>query len=159
MSIVICPTDNREHMLAVIMANTGFTTPYTNNIIWSQYLPQYYNQSYAGEFAYQFLISVGTNYVGCEYLRLDISGSANHLDGMAGLCRRFLVYPTHAVWPTSLVTIALNATLHADQDNEAVPGPFKRMYKMGRMRAFTILFVGMFIYFWVSRLLHLLTLN
>ena len=55
-------------MLSVIMANTGFSTPYTNYIIWSQYLPQYYGQTYAGEFAYQFLITMGTNFVGCTYL-------------------------------------------------------------------------------------------
>ena len=72
---------------------------------------------------------------------------------MAGLCRRFLVYPTHAVWPTSLVTIALNATLHSDKDDEPVKGPFNRMFKMGRMRAFVILFVGMFVYFWVRPIL------
>lgn len=122
-------------MLATIMANTGFSTPYTNNIIWSQFLPQYYNQSYAGQFSYQILIGLGTNFVGY---------------GMAGLCRRFLVYPTYAVWPTSLVTIALNATLHSNKDNEPVKGPLGRMYRMGRMKAFVVLFVGMFVYFWVS---------
>jgi hypothetical protein len=70
--------------------------------------------------------------------------------GMAGLCRRFLVYPTHAVWPTSLVTIALNSTLHSEQADEPVKGPLGRMYRMGRMKAFVILFAAMFVYFWVS---------
>jgi len=64
---------------------------YSDNIIWSQALPQYYNQSYAKQFSYQILVGLGTNFVGY---------------GMAGLTRRFLVYPSYAVWPTSLVTIA-----------------------------------------------------
>jgi len=69
----------KEHMLITIMANVGSNTPYTDNIIWAQYLPQYFNQSYAGEFAYQILIGLGTNFVGY---------------GIAGICRKFLVYPS-----------------------------------------------------------------
>lgn len=33
--------NQKEHMLATIMANTGFSTPYTSNIILTQFLPQY----------------------------------------------------------------------------------------------------------------------
>lgn len=32
--------------------------------------------------------------------------------GLAGLTRRFLVYPSFCIWPRSLVTIALNGALH-----------------------------------------------
>jgi hypothetical protein len=35
--------------------------------------------------------------------------------GMAGLTRRFLVYPSYAVWPTSLVTIAREPAARADR--------------------------------------------
>jgi OPT family oligopeptide transporter len=68
----------KEHMLITIMASVGYATPYTDNIIWAQYLPQYFNQSYAGRFSYQILIALSTNFIGY---------------GIAGLCRRFLVYP------------------------------------------------------------------
>lgn len=87
----------KEHMLITIMANVGWHTPYTNYIIWSQYLPTFFNQSYAGQFAYQICIAMGTNFIGY---------------GIAGLCRRFLVYPSYCVWPASLVTIALNSAFH-----------------------------------------------
>jgi hypothetical protein len=68
----------KEHMLITIMASVGYATPYTDNIIWAQYLPQYFNQAYAGHFGYQILIALSTNLIGY---------------GIAGLCRRFLVYP------------------------------------------------------------------
>lgn len=102
------------------------------NIIWSQYLPQYFNQSYAGGFAYQILIALGTNLIGY---------------GLAGLTRRFLVYPASCVWPASLVTIALNSSFHRDS-NPAVEGPFRSMWRMTRLKFFAVTFTAMFIYFW-----------
>jgi OPT family small oligopeptide transporter len=119
-------------MLITIMANVGFSTPYTDNIIWSQYLPQYYNQRYAGQFSYQILIGLGTNFVGY---------------GMAGLTRRFLVYPSYAVWPTSLVTIALNSALHSTAEDVPVKTPFGRTIRASRMKVFLYSFIGMFLYF------------
>ncbi|KKY16838.1 putative opt oligopeptide transporter [Phaeomoniella chlamydospora] len=122
----------KEHMLITIMANVGSNTPYTDNIIWSQYLPQYFNQSYAGSFAYQILIALGTNFVGY---------------GIAGICRRFLVYPSYCVWPASLVTIALNASFHTER-NVSVMGPFKTVFNVSRLRFFLYAFAAMFVYFW-----------
>lgn len=122
----------KEHMLITIMASVGYNTPYTDNIIWSQYLPQYFNQSYAGHFGYQILIALSTNFIGY---------------GIAGLCRKFLVYPSYCVWPASLVTIALNDTFHTE-GNLAVPGPLKRMFTMSRMRFFVLSFSAMFVWFW-----------
>lgn len=122
----------KEHMLITIMASVAATPPYTTSIIWTQYLPQYFNQPYAGQFAYQILISLSTNFVGY---------------GMAGLTRRFLVYPSYCVWPASLVTIALNAAFHTE-DNVPVEGPFKKIFTMSRLRFFMLTFTAMFVYFW-----------
>lgn len=105
---------------------------FQQNIIWAQYLPQYFNQHYAGEFAYQILIALGTNLIGY---------------GLAGLTRRFLVYPSSCVWPASLVTIALNSSFHQDS-NPTVPGPFKSSWSMSRLKFFGITFGAMFFYFW-----------
>ena len=62
--------------------------------------------------------------------------------GLAGLTRRFLVYPSKAVWPTNLATIALNRALHAESNN-VVNG-----WVVSRMRWFMYCFAAMFIYFW-----------
>jgi hypothetical protein len=37
--------------------------------------------------------------------------------GLAGLCRRFLVWPASMVWPQNLVVCALLNTLHAEEDD------------------------------------------
>jgi hypothetical protein len=114
---------------ALILDGTQYNTPYTDNIILSQYLPQYFNQSYAASFAYQILIGLGTNFVGY---------------GLAGLFRRFLIYPSFCVWPSSLVTIALNRAFHSESEIP-VPGPFKRMYNWTRMKVFMFAFGTMFV--------------
>ncbi|KAI1452673.1 OPT-domain-containing protein [Annulohypoxylon moriforme] len=126
------PFSRKEHMLITIMANVSWNYPYTNNIIWVQYLPAYFNQSYAGQFSYQILIALSTNYIGY---------------GMAGVIRRFLVYPSYCVWPSSLVTIALNAAFHNDK-NAPVESPFGKIFTISRIRFFGLTFVAMFVYFW-----------
>ena len=44
------PFNKKEHMLIAIMANTAKSLPYTQYIIWTQVLPQYFNQQYARNF-------------------------------------------------------------------------------------------------------------
>ncbi|KAM0815560.1 putative OPT oligopeptide transporter protein-domain-containing protein [Seiridium cardinale] len=122
----------KEHMLITIMANVSWNYPYTNNIIWVQYLPSYFNQSYAGQFSYQILIALATNFIGY---------------GMAGMIRRFLVYPSYCVWPASLVTIALNSAFHNDKTGP-VESPFGRVFTMSRIKFFGVTFAAMFVYFW-----------
>jgi len=68
---------------------------------------------------------------------------------MAGIIRRFLVNPTYAVWPTSLVTIALNKALHVGNDKTPILGPFGKIFRASRMKCFLVAFTAMFIYFWV----------
>ncbi|KAF7536611.1 hypothetical protein G7Z17_g13018 [Cylindrodendrum hubeiense] len=126
------PFSKKEHMLITIMANVAYNTPYTNYIIWVQYLPQYFDQPYASHFAYQILIALSTNFIGY---------------GMAGICRRFLVYPSYCVWPASLVTIALNSAFHNDI-NTPVEGPFRKVWRISRLKFFYAMFGAMFIWFW-----------
>ncbi|KAK0720170.1 OPT oligopeptide transporter protein-domain-containing protein [Lasiosphaeris hirsuta] len=129
------PFNKKEHMLITIMSNVAKSTPYTNYIVWIQYLPQYFNQPWAISIGYQLLIALSTNFIGY---------------GLAGLCRRFLVYPAYCVWPSSLVTIALNSAFH-DSSTEAavVPGPFNSIWRMSRLKFFTWAFAAMFAYFWL----------
>ncbi|KAK3372999.1 OPT oligopeptide transporter protein-domain-containing protein [Lasiosphaeria ovina] len=128
------PFNRKEHMLVTIMSNVAKSTPYTNYIVWIQYLPQYFDQPWAISIGYQLLIALSTNFIGY---------------GLAGLCRRFLVYPAYCVWPGSLVTIALNSAFHDSATETAVtPGPFKSIWKISRLRYFGIAFGLMFAYFW-----------
>jgi len=126
------PFHKKEHMLITIMANVAYNTPYTNYIIWVQYLPQYFNQPYAAHAGYQILIALSTNFIGY---------------GMAGICRRFIVYPSYCVWPASLVTIALNSAFHTGE-NTAVRGPLGSTWRISRIKFFYLMFGAMFIWFW-----------
>lgn len=128
------PFTAKEHMLVTIMASVGVGVPFTNYIVWIQALPQYFGQTWAVGVGYQVLVALSTNFIGY---------------GLAGLCRRFLVYPASCVWPSSLVTIALNAAFHGttnqqDDGNVANTGP-----RWSRLRFFSAAAVAMFVYFWL----------
>ncbi|OCF34038.1 OPT family small oligopeptide transporter [Kwoniella heveanensis BCC8398] len=125
------PFNKKEHMLISIMANISFTAPYTYYIIPVQAMPQYFNQSFAYNRGYQLLLSLAVNLFGY---------------GLAGLLRRFLVYPSIAIWPATLNTVALVKAFH-QKSNEAVPGPFGRMYRASREKIFLVATLAMFVYF------------
>ena len=60
--------------------------------------------------------------------------------GMAGVLRRYLVYPAVMVWPVNLVQVALFNTLHKDED--LAPGQWSRY------RFFMVATLCMFCYAW-----------
>ncbi|KAI1874910.1 uncharacterized protein JN550_002339 [Neoarthrinium moseri] len=124
--------NKKEHMMIALMATVAQSLPYTQYIVWTQVLPFQFNQQYARSFGYQILIGLSTNFIGY---------------GLAGLTRKFLVYPAYCLWPASLVTIALNAALHREQ-NTPVLGPFKKIFRASRYKFFMLAFTAMFVYFW-----------
>lgn len=125
------PFNHKEHMLITLMASNSFGAPYTFYIIPVQAMPQYFNMSFAYNRGYQILISLAVNLFGL---------------GIAGPLRQFLVAPSVAIWPGSLSTIALIKAFH-EGTNEAVRGPFNRMYKASREKIFLLGTLGMFVYF------------
>ena len=78
-----------------------------------QYFPIHLNQKWASNFGYQresdlissrnrtphpgalVIVALSTNFIGYS---------------LAGLTRRFLVYPPRAIWPTNLAIVALNVS-------------------------------------------------
>ncbi|PFH59349.1 hypothetical protein XA68_12478 [Ophiocordyceps unilateralis] len=128
------PFNKKEHMLIAIMANTSKSLPYTNFMIWTQVLPQYFNQQYARSAGYIFLNAFATNFIGY---------------GLAGIMRKILVKPVYCIWPTAFSTIALNAALHPSvEDERTVAGPWRTTWSISRYRFFLYTFCAMFIYFW-----------
>ena len=125
--------NKKEHMLIAILSGMSASMPYSNQIFWVQYLPFYFNQPHARNFGYMLVNNLATSFIGY---------------GMAGVARRFLVYPSYCVWPASLVAIALNRALH-DEDNQSVPGPLGRIWSMSRYRFFFVASGLMFVYFWI----------
>lgn len=127
------PFNKKEHMLIAIMATTSKSLPYSQYIVWTQVMPHWFNQQWARSFGYQILIAISTNFLGY---------------GLAGLTRRFLVYPSYCVWPATLVTVALNSALH-NESNFPVPGPLRKIFTMSRFKFFMLAFGAMFVYFWL----------
>ena len=73
--------------------------------------------------------------------------------GLAGLCRRFLVWPASMVWPQNLVACTLLNTLHAEDEDDGIGmygGGGERGAKgMSRYKFFMITTVGSFVFFFL----------
>ena len=117
----------KEHMLITVMANVSFDVGYSGYIIVVQLVPSFFNQQWAKDFGYQITLSLSFQLIGF---------------GLAGLARRFLVYPAAAIWPRNLATIALNNSFHTNEN------PVANGWKVSQMRFFLYAFGGMFVYFW-----------
>ncbi|KAJ8661319.1 OPT family small oligopeptide transporter [Lichtheimia ornata] len=115
------PFNMKEHVLITVMANCSVNTAYAVDIITIQRL--WYGQDIG--WGGGLLLIWTTQLLGY---------------GLAGLCRRFLVYPPSMVWPGNLANISLFRSFHiADKD---WTGPT-------RMRWFLYCFCAMFVYYWL----------
>ncbi|ATY60958.1 Oligopeptide transporter OPT superfamily [Cordyceps militaris] len=132
------PFNKKEHILVSIMSFAYDTAPYTNQIVWIQALPQYFDQGWAYDVGYQLSVALSTAFIGY---------------GFAGITRRFIVWPSHCIWPNSLATIALNSAFHSNDGTQPVPGPFNTTWAWSRIKFFLVVFVAMFIYFWLPNTL------
>jgi hypothetical protein len=138
------PWNIKEHALVGIMANVSIWSPYTINAIVASQM--YYRLSM--DYWFQLMLVLATQLTGF---------------GLAGLCRRFLVWPASMVWPQNLALCALLNTLHG-KDNEEVPqrgmsdavgrrdaGMLGRWSKrpMTKYRHFIMVFIGSFLFFFL----------
>ncbi|TFL07122.1 OPT oligopeptide transporter [Pterulicium gracile] len=94
------PWNIKEHVLVYIMANVAVNPPYALNAI---VVSDVY---YKIELGYWFNLVL--------VLSTQLTGF-----GLAGLCRRFLVWPASMVWPQNLVACTLLNTLHAEDEDES----------------------------------------
>ncbi|KAG6332224.1 hypothetical protein ID866_6863 [Astraeus odoratus] len=116
------PWNIKEHVLVYIMANVAVGPPYALNAI----VVAQMNYNFEAGYWFSALLVVATQLTGF---------------GLAGLCRRFLVWPASMVWPQNLVTCTLLNTLHAE-DEEELGG-------ISRYRYFVLVATGAFFYFFV----------
>lgn len=117
------PWNIKEHVLVYIMANVAVGPPYALTAI------------VVGEFYYD--IKLGFWFSLVLVLATQLTGF-----GLAGLCRRFLVWPASMVWPANLVVCTLLNTLHAE-DEDTSTGSITR-YKW-----FICVFTGAFFFFFL----------
>ncbi|KAG8832746.1 hypothetical protein FRC17_000756 [Serendipita sp. 399] len=114
------PFNVKEHVLIYIMSNISTAPSFSLNII------------VVSEMYYQLVYGAGFN------LTLILSSQMIGL-GLAGLARRFVVWPASMVWPANLVTCTLMNTLHAGEDSDRRTG-------ITRFRFFLYVATGAF--FW-----------
>lgn len=122
------PWNFKEQMLATIFYSVSGGTPYVTSNIHVQKLHLFYNNQWA-DFGYQVLLILSTQFMGF---------------GFAGIMRRFAVYPTKAVWPTLLPTLALSSALVKPEKKSIING-----WKISRYYFFLITFAASFLYYWL----------
>ncbi|XBW38791.1 hypothetical protein QEN19_004375 [Hanseniaspora menglaensis] len=124
------PWTDKEQMFATLCIAISMPDFYPSYNILVQKL--YYGQDVS--FNYQFWLSLCVQMMGF---------------GFSGILRKFVVYPSKAMWPTSLSTIALNRTLLTPE--QASSGDSKKF--ITRYKLFFIAFLAMLIYQWIPSFL------
>ncbi|SCZ95997.1 BZ3500_MvSof-1268-A1-R1_Chr8-1g09935 [Microbotryum saponariae] len=113
----------KEHTVLVIIANVATGPAYGLNFMITA--EKFYDISYSFGFDILFILTT------------QIAGF-----GVAGLCRRFLVWPAAMIWPQNLVYCTLLNTLHAEDENE--PGG-----RVSRFRFLTYVLLAAFCYYFI----------
>ncbi|KAF9935814.1 hypothetical protein BGZ67_002949 [Mortierella alpina] len=116
------PFSIKEHVLVSLTANCAGGTAYAVDITVIQKV--FYNEDFG--FLANFLLILCTQMLGY---------------GMAGVLRRYLVYPAAMIWPANLVQVALFNTLHKEE--ELAPGQWTRF------KFFLVATLAMFLYQWI----------
>ncbi|KZF18813.1 OPT superfamily oligopeptide transporter [Xylona heveae TC161] len=116
----------KEHALIVICVNISSGAAYALGSLMAIISPVYWNHDYGAGFCFLYLLT--TQMLGF---------------GLAGLARRFLVYPAALIWPSSLASTVLFRSLHERQDNSKVNG-----WSMSRYRFFGYFTMLAFVIFW-----------
>ncbi|GAA5998997.1 hypothetical protein JCM5350_004400, partial [Sporobolomyces pararoseus] len=116
------PFNIKEHTLIVMMANVS-TAP-AAGLAYSLASEKYYGIATIAGF--DILLLLTTQMVGF---------------GVAGLCRRFLVWPAAMIWPQNLVYCTLLNTLHAEDEDDG--------QGISRFRFFLYVIVGAFAWYWL----------
>jgi OPT family small oligopeptide transporter len=122
------PFNQKEHTIIVVMANASFAggVAYATDIILAQEV--FYKQFFG--WGYQLLLVCTTQMIGF---------------GMAGIVRRFLVWPASMIWPSTLVNCTMFYALHDHKPSDpALTGG----WSIGRYRWFLYVFTGSFIWYW-----------
>ncbi|KAK9453083.1 OPT oligopeptide transporter protein-domain-containing protein [Dipodascopsis uninucleata] len=120
------PWTYKEQMLSTLMVNVAAGSSNFMNYVLSQKLPVFYNESW-----------VSTGYIIVLNLSALVIGFS-----WAGVLRRWVIYPSKAIWPTILPTLALNRALLVPEPKNPVNG-----WIISRYKFFFICFAGMFVYF------------
>ncbi|CAN3369833.1 oligopeptide transporter 2 [Diutina catenulata] len=123
------PWSHKEQLLVTLFYSvTNGISSYANNNIHVQKMSMFYGDDYV-DFGYQCLLMLSANFIGF---------------GLAGILRKFAVYPTTSIWPTILPTLGLNKALIQKEKKESING-----WTISRFKFFLVVFVLSFIWYWI----------
>lgn len=121
------PFNKKEHTIITMMTAAGSSPSYSISILISQQV--FYGQAWG--WGFQILLILSTQAMGF---------------GVAGVLRRFLVWPAAMVWPATLITCTIMDGLH----NHAGSDPAtSNGWKMGRYTFFLIVSGATFLWSWL----------
>jgi OPT family small oligopeptide transporter len=122
------PFNIKEHAVIVMMSSVSIQggVAYATDVLLAQQV--FYGQHFG--WGFQMLLVLTTQCIGF---------------GMAGIVRRFLVWPAAMIWPQTLCTTALMYTLH---DRSPVDPAETNGWSIKRYRWFLIVFAASFTWYW-----------
>ncbi|KAF4121201.1 OPT oligopeptide transporter protein [Geosmithia morbida] len=121
------PFNVKEHTVIVVMASVAFSVAYATDIILAQLV--FYKQDFG--LTFQLLLTISTQSLGY---------------GIAGMMRKFLVYPASMIWPGNLVAVTVLNAMHETDDRR---DPTVLGGSMSRYRWFTIITACSFFYYFI----------
>jgi len=121
------PFNQKELAIIVVMAGVSFSVAYATDIILAQVV--FYKQDFG--ILFQLLLVISTQSLGY---------------GIAGLMRKFLVYPASMIWPGTLVVVAL---IEAMFETNHTPDPSILGGTMPRYRWFALVTVVSAVYYFI----------
>ncbi|KAI3399059.1 hypothetical protein diail_7859 [Diaporthe ilicicola] len=121
------PFNIKEHSIIVVMASVSFSVAYATDIILAQKV--FYKQDFG--IPWQLMLTISTQSLGY---------------GIAGIMRKFLVYPAAMIWPGNLVSVTL---MNAMYEGNEKPDPTVLGGRMPRYRWFAIITAGAFVYYFI----------
>ncbi|KAI1384598.1 small oligopeptide transporter [Hypoxylon trugodes] len=121
------PFNIKEHSIIVVMASVSFSVAYATDIILAQLV--FYKQNFG--IVFQLILTISTQSLGY---------------GIAGMMRKFLVYPASMIWPGNLVAVAL---MNAMYEKHQAPDPSIIGGRMPRYRWFGLITLISAIYYFI----------
>ncbi|KAJ6618832.1 OPT oligopeptide transporter [Mycena sp. CBHHK59/15] len=116
----------KEHATIVICVNLTASTAYAMGGLVAITSAEFWGRDYGAAFGVCFILT--TQFIGF---------------GLAGLARRWIVYPGALIWPSSLSSTVLFRALHEPQDYSPANGWIVTRYKF-----FFYVVTGSFLWFW-----------
>ncbi|KAH8200631.1 hypothetical protein TruAng_005168 [Truncatella angustata] len=125
------PFNMKEHTIITIMTAAGASASYAIDILLAQEV--FYKQHFG--WGFQILLVISTQAMGF---------------GMAGVLRRFLVWPAAMVWPATLIFTTVMYSLH---DHSPSNPATSNGWRIGRYKFFLVVALCTFCYEWIPQVM------